>query len=326
MTPDVQVDEEQSGHVRRALTSTRELVRIAYRDPEHIAERLSLLASHNLSGEARDWAQKTLRENPHAKPEELAGHLRATSANIARIDGAVAGTPFFIALVPGYIAYLWQEARMTLRTAALFGRDPATLRTTAEMLALRGVHPTVEEAEVALRAVPDEPPPIGKRRSLRFWYETGKRVLVFGGFLGPPSGEPPPSGAVARLRAGAAFVFGALIWVTTWVVPVTFMILMAWGCETHSRQLGLRALELYGEKAATTKDAIAAARRVKDPGHGARQVLRSAALVLSIAIPIGFIVYADHIRQHTGVNWLGAIGALVALSLVIAASVYGRRR
>ena len=32
---------------------------------------------------------------------------------------------------------------MTLRTAALYGRDPRDLCTSAEMLALRGAHPDV---------------------------------------------------------------------------------------------------------------------------------------------------------------------------------------
>ena len=44
---------------------------------------------------------------------------------------------------------------MTLRTAALYGRDPRDLRTTAEMLALRGVHPTPERPRRRLEAVRD---------------------------------------------------------------------------------------------------------------------------------------------------------------------------
>ena len=49
-------------------------------------------------------------------------------------------------------------------------------------------------------------------------------------------------------------------------------------------------------------------------------------LALSIAVPIGFVAYADHVRQTTGINWLGALGALVAASLVIATTVFARRR
>ena len=49
-------------------------------------------------------------------------------------------------------------------------------------------------------------------------------------------------------------------------------------------------------------------------------------LFLSIAVPLGFIAYVDHVHKETGINWLGALGALVALSLVIATAVISTRR
>jgi hypothetical protein len=302
------------GHLRSALGGTRELVRIAYRDPEHVPERLTLLATQNLAAPSSEWAAAVRRERPDASPAELAGELRRQSARIARVDGAVAGTPFFIALVPGYVSYLWQEARMTLRTAALFGRDPAALHTAAELLALRGVHPTVEQARAALLAVPEVPPPVEERRPLRTWVHSARVLLVFGGFLGPPNRERP-SGAAAWARAAGGAMAGAALWITTWVLPLTFMIAMAWGCETHARRLGLRTLALYGGTAAPA-----------DEGHTRRQVVRGVALSLSIAIPIAFVAWANHVRQETGISWVAAVGALVALSLVIAGAMYGSRR
>ena len=312
--------------MRRAFGGTKELVRIAYRDPEHISERLTLHATHNLAEPSREWAERALRENPGSSPADLANDLRDQSVKIARIDGAVAGTPFFIALVPGYMSYLWQEARMGLRTAALFGHDPTTMRTAAEMLALRGVHPTVEEAENALQAVADKPPPVATRRSLRTWVNSIRYVLIFGGFLGAPTEDEKPSGALDRMRAVAGLLIGFLIWATTWVFPLTFMVALAWGCETHCRQLGLRTLERYGGDSAASDEAIAAAKRRNDAGRTKRQVLRSIVLALSVAIPVAFVAYANHVRQDTGISWVAALGALVALSLVIAGAVYGSRR
>ena len=104
------------------------------------------------------------------------------------------------------------------------------------------------------------------------------------------------------------------------------MIVLAWGCETHCRQLGLRALALYGGEAKTTDAAIEAAAGRNDERRTRGQVLRSIALALSVAVPIVFIAYVNHVRQSTGINWLGAVGALVALSMVIAGAVYGSRR
>ena len=149
-----------SGRIRRMFAGTRDMWRIVYRDPEHVAERLTLYAANRLGDPSREWAQTVRRERPDTHRAQIAEELRTRSAQIARIDGAIAGTPFFVALVPGYLTYLMQEMRMTLHTAALYDRDPRTLRTSAEMLALRGLHPDVESAEAALNSVRETRTPI----------------------------------------------------------------------------------------------------------------------------------------------------------------------
>ena len=85
---------------------------------------------------------------------------------------------------------------------------------------------------------------------------------------------------------------------TTWVLPATFMVAMAWGCETHARQLGRRALLFYDGDADSAQAAIAAAKQRKDKGHDKREILRASLLVLSIAVPIGFVAYADHVHAR----------------------------
>lgn len=217
---------------------------------------------------------------------------------------------------------------MTMRIAALYDRDLRTLRTAAEMLALRGVHPNVESAEAALATVQETPMPERPtaRRSLRTWVHSVYLVLVFGGFLCPSAAKPPKRGWLDRLRSLASVLLAVAIWALTWVLPVTFMILMAWGCETHARQLGRRALILYGGEAASLSVAIALAERRRDRGHDTRTVLRGIALFLSLAIPLAFIAYVDHVRKTVGFNWLGALGALVAISVVIAVGVVAGRR
>lgn len=315
------------GRIRRVFSSSRELTRIAYRDPEHIAERLTLYVADRHGEASRKWAQSARSARPDTPRALIAEELRTRSAQVARIDGAISGTPFFIALVPGYLTYLLQETRMTLRTAALYGHDPLSLQTAAEGLALRGVHPSVESAEAALIAVrdngmPDRPE---QRRSLRTWVHSVYLMLVFGGFMSPSSAKPK-GGALDRVRAVFSVLLGIGIWVTTWVLPVTFMIVMAWGCETHTRQLGRRALVFYDGEQGSVRASIAAADQRHDQGHDMRAILRTIALVLSVAIPIGFIAYVDHVRKTVGVNWLGALGAVVALSLVIATAVISSRQ
>jgi hypothetical protein len=302
-------------------------VRIVYRDPEHVAERMTLYAADRLRDASSEWARTVRGARPDTPRAHLAEELRIQSAQIARIDGAISGTPFFLALVPGYLSYLWQEMRMTLRTAALYDRDPGQLETAAEMLALRGVHPDVETAQAALVTVRDSGTP-GRptgRRSLRTWVHSVYLLLVFGGFMSPSAAEPR-TGAWDRVRAVLSVVVGGVIWATTWILPVTFMIVMAWGCETHTRQLGRRALVFYDGEEASVDAAIALADQRRDRGHDRRAILRGVAVFLSVVIPIAFIALVIRYRNTVGINWLVALGSLVALSLVIATAVVSSRR
>jgi hypothetical protein len=72
------------------------------------------------------------------------------------------------------------------------------------------------------------------------------------------------------------------------------------------------------------------ATRVRSAVSGTRDLMRIAyrtiAIGLSVAVPVGFVAYADHVCQSTGINWLGALGALAALSLVLATVVVAGRR
>jgi hypothetical protein len=314
--------------MRRVFAGSRELVRIVYRDPEHVPERLTLYTVARLADPSLEWARLVRSVRGDTPRAEIVEELRIQTAQIARIDGAISGTPFLIALVPGYLTYLYQEMRMTLRTAALYGRDPRELGTAGEMLALRGVHPTVEQAEAALLAVQDKPMPDRptKRRSLRTWVHSGYLLLVLGGFMSPSAAEPLKRPVLDRIRAVLSFLLAGAIWVMTWVVPFTFMIMMAWGCETHARQLGRRALVFYDGEAASVDAAIALAARRRDRGHDKRAILRAVALFLSVAIPLGFIALVNHYRSTVGFNWVVALGSLVALSLAIATAVISSRR
>ena len=313
--------------VRRALAGWRQLVRVAYRDPQHVAERLTLYGARNLGQTALDWAHEVHEARPETPPAVIADELRTQTSQIARIDGAISGTPFLIALVPGYLTYLWEEGRMVLSTAALYGRDPRELDTSAEVLVLRGVHPDVDTARAALEKVRGDPLPEkpAERRSLRTWVRSVYVLLIFGGFMSAPS-DANDEARHPRMKAAAGIIVATAIWLTTWVLPLTFMIAMAWGCETHARQLGRRALLFYDGDADSAQAAIAVAKKQVDRGHNKRQVLRMTLLTLSIAVPIAFVAYADHVRQKTGINWLGALGALVAVSLVLAMSVFANSR
>ena len=104
---DGQESVERSGLWARARQSLRVpgvLVRLAKRDPHHIPERLTIYTVDRHADEARVWARRARDAAPESSPAILADGQRRRTISTARIDGAVAGTPFFIALVPAYIA------------------------------------------------------------------------------------------------------------------------------------------------------------------------------------------------------------------------------
>ncbi len=328
--PDTSSDTAPARPRRRlghTLAAGWHLAVIAYRDPEHVAERIALNSTHSLGEPSLEWAQRVRKERDGAPRAVIAEQVRTDSAKVAAIDGAVAGTPFLIALIPGYLLYLRQEARMLMRIAALYDRDPRDLQTAAEMLALRGVHPTVDAARSALLAVREAPlpPKPAKRRPWRTWVRSIYVVLIYGGFLSAPSDEAQ-EGAHPWVKTAIGFLFGLTVWVVTWVFPLSFMLAMAYGCDSSARALGTRALIFYDSKPDSAQAAIAAAKQQREAGHTKRQVLRATLLVLSVAIPLAFIGFVDHERQSTGITPLTAVGALVALSLVITASVIATRR
>ena len=195
------------GRVRRTLSGWQVLARIAYRDPEHVAKRLALYGSRNHGESSLAWAHAVREARADVPRAVIAEELRTQTARIARVDGAVSGTPFLIALVPGYLAYLAEEGRMVQRTAALYGHDPRGLETTAEVLALRGVHPSVDAARTALETVHNAPSPEKptERRSVRTWIHSVYLVLIFGGFLSAPSDVRDES-SHAWLKASVGFV------------------------------------------------------------------------------------------------------------------------
>ena len=300
---------------------------VAYRDPEHVAERIALNSTHSLGEPSLEWAQRVREERAGVPRAVIAEQLRTDSAKVAAVDGAVAGTPFLIALIPGYLLYLRQNARMLLRTAALYDRDPRDLESAAEMLALRGVHPTVDDARSALLPVRDAPMPEKPtaRRPWRTWVRAVYVVLIYGGFLSAPSDKGKES-AHPWVKTAIGGLFGLTVWVITWVFPLSFMIAMAWGCDSNARSLGRRALIFYDGEPDSAQAAIAAAKQQRDPGQNKRRIVRTILLVLSIAIPIAFIAFVDQERQSTGITPLTAVGGLVALSLVIAIAVIATRR
>jgi hypothetical protein len=320
--------QDSSGETER-LGVPRRLVRVVRRDPEHVAERLAIYAVNSHGQDSWDWAQRKRRERPNTPTSVLVEELRLRTARLARIDGAISGTPSFIALVPAYVAVLWEQARMVLRIAALEGRDPRDPEMVAEFLALRGVYPTAREAADAVAGIPPEPPKRTERRPLNVWFsswfELVQRMLVLAGFVGPPvQGAAPPS----KLSRARAVAIGAAIWVVTWVVPGALMVLMSWTCESATRKLGTRAVELYGDPDLADRESAQPSRfkLSGDRGSQGRAVVRILLIAVAVVVPLLFLFFAAvQQHQHHRVVWFSILAGLSGIVLVIGLSASMRR-
>jgi hypothetical protein len=177
------------------------------------------------------------------------------------------------------------------------------------------VRPNAEQALAELEATRATPlPPPGARTPVRSWYRAVVNVMVLAGFLGPPEAGPANVTRGARVKQAVGFIVAGLIWALTWVVPITFMIVMSWACESDARRFGHRVTAHYGGEAGEAGRPV--------PGNRGITLVRGALVVLSVALPlalVGSAVLAG--KGPFGVNVPEAAGALVALALVIGVSV-----
>jgi hypothetical protein len=296
----------------------RELMRTIWHHPRDLPERLVVLAVRRQGAPAKAWARERLAEG--VDREEESDRLRKSTLIVSRVDGAVSGTPFFIALVPAYVAFLWAQAQMVLRIAALYGRDPTDPGIAAEVLALRGVYRSVPEAQAGLDHIGDRPEDQTRRDRFESWVDLVKRILVLAAFTSASNPNDKPG----RARQAGVLVAAGGIWIVTCVFPVTFMVLMSWSCDTSTRKLGAIALEYYSGKAVHDPRGLKALRTRPDRHKGRKLLVRWTLLTVSVAIPIGLLAYT--VAQRNAVSsTLTLLAAVIGLSIVLALTSLLRR-
>lgn len=308
--------------IRDGLRVPGTLVRLIMRDPDHVAERLTIYTTERSAAGAAEWARRAQEANPDTPKAVLADDQRRRTVSTARINGAIAGTPFFIALVPAYLAYLHWEMQLHLRTAALYGHDPAHPDVAADFLVLRGVRKDRAEAQAELDHVRATPlPPAGARTPIRAWYRAIMRILVLAGFM-ESSDEPREEPSFGRKVVRAVrFVVTSLIWILTWVVPVTFMLVMSWSCENDARRFGHRVLEHYGHEG---DDAAIAMPQADRRSGGNRMVSAARGLVVFVSVALPLAIMAGALtpgRGPLGLDLPQAAGALAGVALLLGVTV-----
>jgi hypothetical protein len=296
-------------------TLARKLIRAVLRDPYHFPERLVLIAHEQLADPCIAWATRAHARDPQATPTELAAELRTAAVGFARTNGALAGTPFLTALVPAYMSVLWEQARMTMKIAALNGRDPREPLCAAEILYLRGIYTTPEAAAGALARLDAEPATAESSiiAKLRSWVQLIYLVLVLAGILWAPDHQMREQSDRSRRAWLVSNAFAGLWLLITWVIPITCMVDMAHSCASDTRTLAMRAIDYYAIASAAGEHAGAPESARKRRRAGGHRLL----LLVSLAIPLGLITLAvlDPVHHAHLVAISGFLGLAVVLAL-----------
>jgi len=292
----------------------RRLIRAVWRDPYHFAEHLVLIAQEQLGDATIAWAAGARACNPDASPEQLAHELRSSAVGFARTNGALAGTPSLIALVPAYMSVLWEQARMTMKIAALNGRDPREATVTAEILYLRGVYETPDAAAQALSRLDATPTrsesTLGSK--VRSWIQLICVILVLAGVLWTPADHMRDGRDRSRRALVISYGFAAVWFLVTSFIPITCMIDMAYSCASDTRTLATRAINYYAHGSTVGQRGGSSARTGRSRRPGGHRSL----LIVSLAIPFGLISLAVLDPVHHA--RLAAISGFLGLGVVFA--------
>ncbi len=194
------------------------------------------------------------------------------------------------------------------------------------MLSLRGLYETPDAAAEALSRLDSAERAVsttGARARLESCVRLVYRILIFAGFVSAPEAGADEAKPPRILRA-LSFLFGLAIYLFTWVVPVTFMIAMSWGCENDTRTLGDRAMLYYGNARARETRGLRPGRlRVSESGTRRRTVVRIFLLVISLGIPLGLITVA--VAKPVKHAHLVSVAGFIGLAVVIALSARAAR-
>jgi hypothetical protein len=277
-------------------------------DPAHAAETFVIEAVETLGADVRTEVAALRERRADDSPAALSSEVVEQGVKLAAVEAGISGTPLYLALVPAYVAMLLEQARMVLRIAALHGRTSEGPEAAADLLALRGVHPNVETAREAIDAkLHRDGQQARPKRTRGAWIQLGRAMLVLAGFIEAKELKTP----TGRLKGILTTIAAGLVWALTWVVPITFILVMAWSGLSSTEKLGERALRFYGESGA--------------PERPRRTKRWAVLIILSAGIPAG-VLFAAARWQPAGVGLGHVLVAFAAVAVAIALFTRARGR
>jgi len=119
-------------------------------DPVRAPEYLALAALEQFGPEAQQWIAEFRSRFPYVTSHHLAKVTRKRFVKLASLSGAVAGVAGGIGAVVDYGVLAWNQARMVIYLATIYGEDPTGRERAVELLMLQNVHKVMGAAETAL--------------------------------------------------------------------------------------------------------------------------------------------------------------------------------
>jgi hypothetical protein len=203
------------------------------RDPAHASELAVLYTMPQFATHVARWRADALRD-PGVSAEQRARRVVRRAARVARSDGAVCGSSFYLGMPAAVIAIFCHQVVLVLQIAALFDVDPTDPARAAEVLVLKGRATSLENAAEALRAA--RSPSAGTARPpLRRVATQSLRQL------------PAMLGLKLRSLKGQAPI-DAIVTVGQWasyLVPVVGMPACAISSARATKKLGADAIAFY---------------------------------------------------------------------------------
>lgn len=259
--------EEDRGHLPNTL------VRAIRRDPARAADLAVLYAWPHLVPEAERWRRRR-DGRAERNVDEVSRRLIRRTVALARRDGALAGTSFYVGLPAALASMYLHQLLMVLEIAELYGHDPADPARAAEILVIQGRYDTPAAAAAALRT-------LGSPRTSSHRHGPVSAVIE------AMSHVPSIIGLKVRsVRSGnVVSIVLAVLQIVSYLVPVLSMPVCAASSAQATRRLGRSAREYYSTTP-SSKDAPDPFPLPTRRGYRVRH-LESAALVMSGLAVVG---------------------------------------
>jgi hypothetical protein len=216
------------------------------RDPGRASELAVLHALPELSPHVKSWWPTWSQRHPDESPERLSRRVLRKSVHVAYRGGVIAGSSFYVGMVPAVAMIYLDQLIVVLRIAAIYGRDPTASERCAEILVFQGNYNSTSAAMAALQqAVADK--------------ECGRSPERTTGIAGALRQVPLMIGLQMRKFKTPLDVLIAVTEVVAFFVPVVSIPVWAVANARATRRLGRAAISFYSQPPTADTGAVAIA-------------------------------------------------------------------